>query len=113
MNDRRFCWCILIPQRPDKSGVHELTNDDQQTLIQESSLVSKALNHLFKPERINIGALGNMVPQLHWHVVARHPKDPCWPGPVWGCGQTTPYDESQITETVELLRRQVTRLAAE
>jgi len=75
MNDSRFCWCILMPQRSDKCGVHELSMVDQQLLIIESSLVSDALQKLLNPDRINVGALGNIVPQLHWHVVARHQQD--------------------------------------
>ncbi len=105
MNDSRFCWCILMPQRPDKCGVHELSAADQQRLIIESSLVSDTLQKLFNPDRINVGALGNMVPQLHWHVVARHQQDPCWPGPVWGCGKAIPYPSNAAIERIEQLRK--------
>jgi len=107
MNDSRFCWCILMPQRSDKCGVHELSMVDQQLLIIESSLVSDALQKLLNPDRINVGALGNIVPQLHWHVVARHQQDPCWPGPVWGCGKATPYPPNAAAERIEQLRNQL------
>ena len=110
MNDARFPWSVLVPQRSDLVGVHELTPHDQKQLIEESSLVSRLFSRLYQPDRINVGALGNLVPQLHWHVVARHSQDPCWPGPVWGCGETRPY------ETVELearLQQIATALAEE
>ncbi len=107
MNDSRFCWCILMPQRAGMTGVHELSTMDQQLLITESSQLSDTLAKLFKPDRINVGALGNIVPQLHWHVVARHQKDPCWPGPVWGCGKTSPYSINSAKERIVQLRSQL------
>jgi len=110
MNDSRFSWCILVPQRPNKTGVHQLTEADQQLLIAESSQVSNALESLFAPERINVGALGNVVSQLHWHVVARHTQDACWPGPVWGCGQAIPYTPEVATPRIEQLHAQITNL---
>ncbi len=95
MNDNRFPWLILIPMRQGITEVHQLEHQDQQLLIKESSLVSQLLMDFFRPDKINIAALGNLVPQLHWHLVARTRKDPCWPGPVWGCGQCAPYTEQE------------------
>jgi diadenosine tetraphosphate (Ap4A) HIT family hydrolase len=95
MNDSRFPWLILIPMRQGITEVHQLQPGDQQLLIAESSLVSALLMDFFAPHKINIGALGNLVPQLHWHLVARSRNDPCWPGPVWGCGQALPYAEQE------------------
>ncbi len=109
MNDSRFCWCVLLPQRAGKSGVHELSLVDQQLLIRESSLLSNTLENLFKPDRINVGALGNIVPQLHWHVVARTQQDTCWPGPVWGCGKMEPYSAESAKERVAQLRHLLNR----
>ena len=102
MNDSRFPWLILIPI----TEIHQLEFQDQQRLIEESSLVSKLLMDFFRPDKINIAALGNLVPQLHWHLVARNRNDPCWPGPVWGCGQTTPYaKQEQVTLIQEIKDR--------
>ncbi len=104
MNDRRFPWIILIPRRADITEVHQLPGEDQILLIRESSAAAAALGRLFKAEKINVAALGNLVPQLHWHVIARFRKDEAWPGPVWGCGERRPYEETQGTELRGRLR---------
>ena len=100
MNDRRFPWIILVPQRLDVSEIHDLGGDDRVLLIDEIARVSNALTILFKPKKINVGALGNIVPQLHIHVVARSPGDAAWPGPVWGCGEAVVYGDDALTEMV-------------
>ncbi|MBO0662298.1 HIT family protein [Jiella sp. MQZ9-1] len=92
MNDRRWPWLILVPQRPDITEIHDLTPLDQTMLTFETCLVAKALKTVTKAEKINVGALGNIVQMLHVHVIARHAGDPGWPGPVWGHGQRDPYD---------------------
>lgn len=92
MNDCRFPWVILVPRREHAVELHRLPPTDQALLVAESGRVADALERLFAPDKLNLGALGNVVPQLHWHVVARHRTDPCWPGPVWGCGTAEPYD---------------------
>ncbi|MET0047106.1 MAG: HIT family protein [Sedimenticola sp.] len=103
MNDSRFTWMILVPRRQGVTEVHQLETADQQQLMTESSLVAGVLMAISGAEKINIGALGNLVPQLHWHVVARHSSDPCWPGPVWGCGSVTPYREEELETLLERL----------
>lgn len=104
MNDCRFPWVILIPQRRDAIELHRLAPSDQAQLIRESARASEALERLFSPEKINVGALGNLVPQLHWHIVARHRSDACWPGPVWGCGTPEPYSAGEGEERIALIR---------
>jgi diadenosine tetraphosphate (Ap4A) HIT family hydrolase len=104
MNDQRFPWLILIPKRPAITEVHQLTPEDQHQLIFESSRASIALEQLYSPDKINVAALGNLVPQLHWHVVARRSGDPCWPGPIWGCGQPITYDEAECAHHIATLQ---------
>lgn len=83
-NDANYPWTILVPRRADIREIHELSEADQQQLLRESMLLSKALMALFTPTKLNIAALGNMVPQLHVHHIARYETDPAWPAPVWG-----------------------------
>ncbi len=96
LDDQRFPWLLLIPRREEITEVHQLTPTDQQQLMIESSLAAQVLENRFNPDKINLGALGNLVPQLHWHVVARTRDDPCWPAPVWGCGERQPYAEEAL-----------------
>jgi diadenosine tetraphosphate (Ap4A) HIT family hydrolase len=91
MDDRRWPWLILVPQRPGVFELHDLTPLDQTMLTFESNLVAEALKTATGCAKINTGALGNVVRQLHYHVVARNPGDPGWPGPVWGHGVREPY----------------------
>lgn len=107
MNDSRIPWIILVPRQDGLTEVHQLSAADQQRLIAESSLVSEALLSLSGSEKINIGALGNVVSQLHWHVVARNENDPCWPGPVWGCGQSEPWAKAEAAELISALRERL------
>ncbi|MGC8854254.1 MAG: HIT domain-containing protein [Halothiobacillaceae bacterium] len=90
MHDAHYPWLILIPQRSGLRELHELSEDDQFQLMRESSHVARFMTQLFHPEKLNIAALGNLVPQLHIHHIARYSDDPAWPHPVWGAyqGQT-------------------------
>ncbi|HVR98918.1 MAG TPA: HIT family protein [Thermoanaerobaculia bacterium] len=99
MRDRRFPWLILVPERESLREIHELPAADRAQLIEEVAQAGEALTRLFRPDKLNVGALGNVVPQLHVHVVARFAADPAWPGPVWGSGQALPYAESELAET--------------
>ncbi len=95
MNDSRFPWFILVPRVEGLKELHQLTPEQQQQLLEESGRVASALERLGSPDKINVAALGNLVPQFHWHLVARTTRDPCWPGPVWGCGSASPYSDSE------------------
>ncbi|WP_241085264.1 HIT domain-containing protein [Candidatus Vondammii sp. HM_W22] len=106
LDDNRFPWFILVPCREDMTEIHQLSEKDQQ-LIRESSQVSAALNVICSPDKINIAALGNLVPQLHWHVVARSRDDACWPGPVWGCGEAQHYTDQAATRLKERMKQLV------
>lgn len=92
MDDAGWPWLILVPRRPGVREVHELDPDDQARLIGESSLAARAMATLFAADKMNLAALGNVVPQLHVHVIARHHGDPAWPRPVWGARPRQPYD---------------------
>ena len=104
MNDRRFPWLILVPERPDIREPFELTDEDQRTLMQESMITGKSLKALFNAHKLNIAALGNQVSQLHIHHIARFRTDAAWPRPVWGVGAAEPYEAEALRERVALLR---------
>lgn len=92
MDDRRFPWVILVPRVTDACEVHDLTPAERTQLMAETSTLSAVMTDLFAPDKINIGALGNLVAQLHVHVVARNRGDAAWPGPVWGHGAAVAYE---------------------
>jgi diadenosine tetraphosphate (Ap4A) HIT family hydrolase len=99
MNDARFPWVILIPRRAEVHEFHDLGHGESLVLLQELQRASKGLQRIFSPDKINIGVLGNIVPQLHIHVVARRQSDAAWPGPVWGQAGPEPYSK-QAQEAV-------------
>ena len=104
MNDSRWLWLMLIPRRPDIEEVHELTPLDQAMLTFETNLVAQELKAFTRCTKINIGALGNIVRQLHVHVIARNEGDAAWPGPVWGHGQRAPYQGGERDRLVASIR---------
>ncbi|MDB5526064.1 MAG: diadenosine tetraphosphate hydrolase [Rhizobium sp.] len=103
MNDSRWPWLILVPQRPDIAEMFELAPLDQAMLTFETNLVAEALKKATQPAKINIAAIGNIVRQLHVHIIARYENDTNWPGPVWGFGQRQPYGEQQKTAFAKLI----------
>lgn len=108
MKDRRFPWLILVPERDLVREIHELPAGDRAVLIEEIARASEALTRLVQPDKVNVGALGNVVPQLHVHVVARFAADPAWPGPVWGSGAAVPYPDGELEEMRRRLRLELT-----
>lgn len=99
MQDRRFPWLILVPEREGVREIHELSPADRVRLIEEIALAEQVMQRLFQPDKLNVGALGNVVPQLHVHVVARFTTDAAWPGPVWGSGAAVPYAAEELEGT--------------
>lgn len=91
VDDARFPWLTLVPRRTGIVEILDLNDADRQILFDEILQVSAAVRAHFQPDKLNIGALGNVVPQLHVHVVARFASDPAWPGPIWGFGERKPY----------------------
>ena len=94
MNDARYPWLILVPRVADVSEVFELDEAQQQQLWNETRLLAKAMHEVFAADKMNIATLGNVVSQLHMHLVVRLEGDASWPAPVWGNGVAVPYSES-------------------
>ncbi len=103
MNNRLWPWLILVPMREGAVEIHRLEEVDQATLMREIAQASRVVERLFSPDKMNVGALGNMVPQLHVHVIGRTRGDPAWPGPVWGAGHAEPYEEADADALVDRL----------
>jgi diadenosine tetraphosphate (Ap4A) HIT family hydrolase len=101
LNDSRFPWFVLVPRRPDLIEVTDLSDADAVTLMGELRVAARVMSELAKPDKINIGALGNLFSQLHLHVVARFRSDPAWPAPVWGFGAHKPYPDHAAAALVE------------
>ncbi|MFT5162792.1 MAG: diadenosine tetraphosphate (Ap4A) HIT family hydrolase [Alteromonadaceae bacterium] len=95
-NDRQYPWFILVPMQNGIKEIIDLSEADQPLLWQESAKLSRVIQAIYGPDKLNVAALGNMVPQLHVHHVARFITDPAWPSPIWGKLPLVPYDESQI-----------------
>ncbi|MFB4368734.1 MULTISPECIES: HIT family protein [unclassified Pseudomonas] len=103
-NDARYPWFILVPRREDVSEVFQLSAEDQQALWAEAALLGEVLKDAFKADKINIATLGNVVSQLHMHVIVRYRTDDAWPAPVWGRHPAKPYDEAQVAVLRDKLR---------
>ena len=104
MNDARFPWLILVPERADVSEPFDLSEADQEQLWQESMRLGGAMKAHFAADKINVAALGNQVAQLHVHHIARVHVDAAWPGPVWGVGRTVPYEAAAVQALMHELR---------
>lgn len=104
MKDSSFPWLILVPQRPEVRELHDLSREDRAVFMEEIARVSEAIQSIFNPDKINLGALGNIVPQLHMHVIGRFKTDRAWPGPVWGSGEALPYSPEGLQTTLERFR---------
>lgn len=92
MNDARYPWVILVPKRDSISEVFELSHEDQTQLWREATLLGAAMKEAFHGDKLNIATLGNVVSQLHIHLVVRYKDDASWPAPVWGNGSPEPYE---------------------
>jgi diadenosine tetraphosphate (Ap4A) HIT family hydrolase len=103
MNDARYPWLILVPTKTDLAEIIDLDDQDQAQLMREIAIASGVLKSVFNPDKLNIGALGNRVRQLHVHVMARFVSDEAWPGPVWGIGQPQPYPAHMAGVTLDKL----------
>jgi diadenosine tetraphosphate (Ap4A) HIT family hydrolase len=102
--DSRLPWLVLVPQRPHVVEIYDLDEADQVQLALETARAAKAIASRFQVDKINIGALGNMVPQFHMHVIGRHVGDFAWPGAAWGVGQSVPYSTDSAAAVIALLR---------
>jgi diadenosine tetraphosphate (Ap4A) HIT family hydrolase len=109
MNDARYPWLVLVPEKADLAEIIDLAPADRQQLMTEISAASEALKALFNPDKLNIGALGNRVRQLHVHVLARFVSDEAWPGPVWGVGKAQPYPPHMAGVTMDRIEAELTK----
>ncbi|SDD34634.1 HIT domain-containing protein [Aquimonas voraii] len=105
MDDQRFPWLLLVPRRAGLREVFELSAFDQAELLIELNHAARALGAVAAPHKLNLGALGNIVQQLHLHLVARQPDDVAWPGPVWGSGARQPYAPAAAQALIARLRQ--------
>ncbi len=105
MKDANYPWFIFVPDRDNMTEIYQLTAADQQQLIVESSTLSRILSEQFGADKINIAALGNVVPQLHIHHIARYKTDAAWPAPVWGMHPAKPYTDKAEMLIIEKLKQ--------
>lgn len=97
-NDSNYPWFILVPRRAEIREIFELEESDQRQLLKESSQLSQVLVKIFRADKLNVAALGNMVPQLHLHHIVRYQDDQAWPKPVWGLFPVQAYKGRALQE---------------
>lgn len=104
MDDANYPWLVLVPRLPAARDLVDLDQPQRHALSDEIDRASRALRDAFQPFKLNVAALGNLVPQLHVHVIARYEHDPAWPSPVWGRVAARPYTPELLVERIALLR---------
>jgi diadenosine tetraphosphate (Ap4A) HIT family hydrolase len=101
MNERSWPWLILVPRRPGLVDLIDLDREGRAALMEEIARAAEALRALYRPEKLNVAALGNVVPQLHVHVIARFRSDPAWPRPIWNVKPALePYEPAALSKEV-------------
>jgi diadenosine tetraphosphate (Ap4A) HIT family hydrolase len=98
MNDAQYPWLILVPQRAGVREIFELSAEDQQRLLRESSVLGEAMMQVFGGRKLNVAALGNAVEQLHLHHIVRFAGDAAWPKPVWGTVPPVAYSVAELEQ---------------
>ena len=101
LDDSRFPWFLLVPRRPGIVEMTDLSDEDALQAMREIRIATRVMAALSQPDKVNVGALGNMVPQLHIHVIGRFRSDPAWPGPAWSHGTRTPYPDHAAAALIE------------
>ncbi|HHQ4600686.1 HIT domain-containing protein [Aeromonas veronii] len=109
--DSQYPWLILVPRVANLREIHHLAPEQQQQLMQESCAVANLMEQALSPDKINIGALGNLVPQLHLHHVARFATDRAWPGPIWGAHPVVPYEPQVLVQQADIWRARLAKLS--
>jgi diadenosine tetraphosphate (Ap4A) HIT family hydrolase len=104
MHDANYPWLLLVPRRPRASEIVDLGDADQVVLTREVAQASRALKAVALCDKLNIAAIGNIVPQLHVHIVARRRDDPAWPRPVWGVAPPRAYEPAALTALIGAIR---------
>jgi diadenosine tetraphosphate (Ap4A) HIT family hydrolase len=107
IKDAHYPWLLLVPRRPEIVEIIDLDEVEQAQLMTEISRVSRALKDITKCDKLNIAALGNMVPQLHVHIIARRGSDVAWPRPVWGVAPPLEHDATEVQAFISALRRKI------
>jgi diadenosine tetraphosphate (Ap4A) HIT family hydrolase len=107
MNDANYPWLILVPRHPGASELLDLDDEQQAQLMDEIVMLSRVLKDVTACDKLNIAAIGNIVPQLHVHLVARRRSDPAWPRPVWGAVPARPYGEDELAGFIKRIRQEV------
>jgi diadenosine tetraphosphate (Ap4A) HIT family hydrolase len=107
MNDSQFPWFILVPEKVDIKEIYQLAKAEQRTLLEESSYLAENLAVLYQADKMNIAAIGNLVPQLHIHHIVRYQSDKAWPDPVWGKFAAIPYMPQQIEDNITRIKKQL------
>jgi diadenosine tetraphosphate (Ap4A) HIT family hydrolase len=107
IRDANYPWLLLVPRRPQVEEILDLNEVEQAQLTVEISRVAKALKDITKCDKLNIAALGNVVPQLHVHIIARKKADPAWPKPVWGAAPALPFDPAALDDFAKVVREKV------
>ncbi len=110
INDATYPWFLLVPRRAGLTEPHQLSLDEQHLLTIESRLLSQAIEKCFSPAKLNIATIGNMVPQLHMHHIARYEHDPAWPKPVWGFAEAIAYSDKDLLERIDALKQCIFKL---
>ncbi len=110
MNDSQYPWFILVPKLADISEIYQLSRTERLMLTEESNYLAKNLATLFSADKMNIAAIGNLVPQLHLHHVVRYQTDKAWPAPVWGKFACIPFTDDQLCATITRVKAQLTSL---
>ncbi len=103
--DSNYPWFILVPDRDDISEIYQLSDNDQHQLMTESCHLARILATHFNADKMNVAALGNIVPQLHIHHIVRYKHDAAWPAPIWGKVKMKPYAEQQLDRLVEEIHK--------
>jgi len=106
MNNSLYPWVILVPKKANLVEIIDLSKEEQILLMEEIALVSKALKSHLNPKKLNVANLGNMVSQLHIHIIARFENDPSFPKPVWGLGSKS-YEEQELKKVIKWMDREI------
>ena len=104
MDDRNYPWLVLVPRVAGARELVDLSQAQRALLGEEVARCERLLLAEFQPHKLNVAALGNLVPQLHVHVIARFEHDPAWPAPVWGRVAARPYPPEALVERISTLR---------
>ncbi len=109
MNDQNYPWFILVPEKADVREIYQLNSAERLLLSDESCYLAAQLAQIYQADKMNIAAIGNLVPQLHLHHIVRYQSDLAWPAPVWGFAPANPYHSEQIQKHIDMLKQQLTQ----